>query len=107
MTKIGEGATPGPWTEYEGPDDKMELTIVHVDRSGQVVVIADCLQRELPPKERKANARLIVKALLLVEARNALFEALPYIEEGEQYNKPTRRHLSKQVRALLTKLEEE
>jgi hypothetical protein len=30
-----------------------------------------------------------------------LAEALPYVEEGEEFNKPTQRGLSKKIRAII------
>jgi len=45
-----------------------------------------------------ANARLIAAAPFLLEL---LLSALPYIEEGEEFNKTTHRNLSKQVRAVI------
>jgi len=30
-----------------------------------------------------------------------LIEALPYVEEGEHFNKPTQRGLSKRIRAMI------
>jgi len=50
--------------------------------------------------QTEANARLIAAAPELLEL---LFEALPYIEESEQFNKPTCRTLSKRARAAIAK----
>ncbi len=64
--------TPGPLAVYEGPEDKPELTVQHVDKGGQVVTVADCLQRDIPPKERKANAVLFAAAPDMLEALEAV-----------------------------------
>lgn len=66
--------TPRPLEVYEGPKDKPELTVQHVDKGGQVVTVADCLQQEIPPKERKANAVLFAAAPDYKEAADALAE---------------------------------
>ena len=68
--------TPGPWEVYEGPEDRPELTVSYEDKSGQVVCVADCLQGEIPPKERIANARLIAAAPALVAEIRAAIKAL-------------------------------
>lgn len=60
--------TPGPLEVYEGPEDKPELTVQHIGKGGQVVTVADFLQREIPPKERKANAVLFTAAPDMLEA---------------------------------------
>lgn len=60
--------TPGPLEVYEGPEDKPELTVQHMDKSCQVVTVADFLQREIPPKQRKANAVLFTAASDMLEA---------------------------------------
>lgn len=39
------------------------------------------------------------------ELLDLLLAALPYVEEGEQFNKPTGRELSKRIRAVLAKAE--
>ena len=52
--------TPEPWAVYEGPEDRKELTVCYEDKSGQIVCVADCLQGEIPPKERDANAARII-----------------------------------------------
>lgn len=50
---------------------------------------------------RDANARLIAAAPDLLDM---LEDALPYVEEGEEFNKPSRRGLSKAIRATITKV---
>lgn len=37
------------------------------------------------------------------EMLDLLEDALPYVEEGEEFNKPTRRDLSKRIKAMLSK----
>lgn len=49
-----------------------------------------------------ANARLIAAAPDMVDL---LLAALPFVEEGEQFNKSTHRNLSKQIRVLLEKID--
>lgn len=39
------------------------------------------------------------------ELLELLTDALPYVEEGEQFNKPTCRDLSKKIRAAIAKTE--
>jgi hypothetical protein len=50
----------------------------------------------------EANARLIAAAPDLQEM---LVEALPYVEESEQFNKPSCRTLSKRIRAKIAELD--
>jgi len=48
------------------------------------------------------NARLIAAA---PEMLDALYAALPYVEEGEEFNHSDKRNLSKTIRALIAKAE--
>lgn len=48
------------------------------------------------------NAELIAAA---PEMLDALYAALPYVEEGEEFNHPDKRNLSKTIRALIAKAE--
>lgn len=60
--------TPGPWAVYDGPRDRAELTVCTVERSGQILTVADCRQLTIPPRQQEANARLIAAAPELLEA---------------------------------------
>lgn len=55
-----------------------------------------------PSPMGQANARLIAAAPELLDA---LYAALPYVEEGEEFNHPDKRDLSKTIRALISKVE--
>lgn len=78
----------------EGPD---YLGRVYQDGRHQVT-IAEVGEMHTPHEERLANARLIAASPMLAEL---LLAALPYVEEGEEFNKPHKRNLSKQIRELL------
>jgi hypothetical protein len=45
--------------------------------------------------------------MTLREALELLYEALPYVLEGEEFNKPSRKGLSKQIRAAIAEIEEQ
>lgn len=89
--------TPGPWKTRShrsnsyvsgGVDDSKEELWITVQTPGDDV--------------RAANARLIAAAPELLDA---LYAALPYVEEGEEFNHPEKRDLSKTIRALIAKVE--
>ena len=54
------------------------------------------------PKKETANAQLIALAPDLLEA---LYDALPCVEESEEFDKPHSPKLSLKIRALLAKAE--
>jgi len=83
--------TPGPWSvgkytiTVDGPDGKILATIT-----------ASTKDKEL------ANARLIAAA---PEMLDLLYAALPHVEDGEEFNKPQCRNLSKNIKELINKIE--
>ena len=58
--------------------------------------------RTEPNAENEANAQLIQSAPDLFDL---VALALPYVEEGEEFNHPTKRELSKRIREEIAKLE--
>lgn len=86
--------TPGPWevVNHKGVYAESGREIIywaHNTRSGNL-------------GEAEANARLIAEAPAMLEA---LLEALPYVEEGEKFNAPYKRKLSREIWAILARLE--
>ena len=89
-------ATP-PRKELNIETSEILLATVQCDHEGDNPYV-------VPKAEAEANARLMVKAPALLDL---LIEALPYVEEGEQFNKPKYRALSLQIRDMLKKIETE
>jgi len=98
------GITPGPWVSWDdsrfgnigfGP----KITPLADNQVGTIYVD---VSTDKTVDEAEANARAIAEVPAMIEA---LYDALPYIEESEQFNKPTRRGLSKSVRAILRRIE--
>lgn len=103
-TELGKGSMPGPWELEAGRKFKTqsgEFYITYGEDRYHKPKFKDFCQLD-------ANARLIAKAPLLVEALDVLIESLPYVEESEQFNGPIAgTRLSERIRNLLTKLEAE
>ena len=53
-------------------------------------------------KAHNARSRMVAALPALLDM---LCEALPYVEEGEEFNKPTARTLSKKIRAMVERLD--
>ena len=92
--------TPGPWTELtgtiSGPNGDEIAEVVGGD-GGRYLdddVNAECA----------ANSRLIAAAPEILEL---LYLALPYVEEGEQFNHPRKKSLSRDIRNILASLGDE
>lgn len=95
--------TEGPWN-YSGPHKAgLSSDFFYVTNSQRTSVcqIGGDQQFFAPESfwERQANARLIAAAPDLLEM---LYLALPYVEESDEFNKPTHK-LGPKVRALLAK----
>jgi hypothetical protein len=84
--------TPGPW-DFGSPAEKRHEVFDEARRTLAVV-------RDYP--DGIANARLIACAPEMLEA---LYMALPYVEEGEMFNKPIAQHFGKRIRALIGRAE--
>lgn len=102
MKKMKAQHTPGPWDVYDGPNDKKELTVNYIDKSGQIIMVADCNSAYAPPKERDANARLIAAAPELLEACKAFLDM--EIEIDMEYHKAFKVVIDK-VTAAIAKAE--
>ncbi len=88
--------TPGPWSVFDYKEGG--LTVVS-DTHGAYVAKCDGISATIgSAEELMANARLIAAAPDLLRL---LEDAIPYIEEGEQFNKPSCRGLSKAARAAI------
>jgi hypothetical protein len=109
------GHTPEPWEVDPAPavayanksiGDKgySVLCVMTSMHHGSEVCAVD-IETQMPKREAAANARLIAAAPRLLrerdEARALLEEAIVYVEECEQFNKPMCRTLSKRIKALL------
>lgn len=87
--------TPGPWTVSPLHTEEVWAPAVVYGKR-----IATC--QHWPQHDSEANARLIAAAPDLLDLLN---EAMPYVEEGETFNKPTRRDLSRRIRAAIQTVE--
>lgn len=117
--KLGEGATPGPWRvrfyyntaeieTIEQEDGKYrhitnDLPMLAAIDEPQTTVIDDRGDERKFGAESVANARLIAKAPLLVQARDVL-EA--FAIDGRLQTFKDRERFRVQARTLLAKLEE-
>jgi hypothetical protein len=91
--------TPGPWAvKYHENTDTRSVYVA--GRSWESWTVCEIGHS----KEDEHNARLIAVAPDLLDF---LFDALPYVEEGEEFNKPTHRNLSRDIRALLREIDPE
>lgn len=96
--KLGEGSTPGPWHESDHGE---------ICAGGRRVAFIQPLARDgmHRGKEDKANARLIAKAPLLVEAREVLKAVVDHYCRTRELVEIDDSHPVKRARALLAKLE--
>lgn len=85
----GTKHTPGPW--------KFEDEYVRA-AGGEIVADPYTMPTAEAGGSMEANAVLLA---LAPEFADLLLEALPFVEEGERFNKPTRRGLSGKIRAAL------
>lgn len=108
MTKLGEGTTPGPWKVADEMHGVGNLLVAGVVKGRWP--IANCGYDE--SGNAQANARLIAKAPLLVEARESIDDAIVNITvlHGELHDEDefcVYCQWLRQARALLAKLEAE
>lgn len=88
--------TIGPWrVERQNPSPTTGEWMIAGGKPGYLAEMRDCGSGDVA-----ANARLIAAAPELLDA---LYSALPYVEEGEEFNHPDKRNLSKTIRALIAK----
>ena len=97
-TKLGKGSTPEPWEIEDCPEEpRIEIR----DRNCCVVAVVATL----------ANARLIAKAPLLIEAREVLTAMLAWttikVDGNLETAESAMRHCDIMARALLAKLDAE
>jgi hypothetical protein len=86
--------TPGPWrTSKDVVPEGYIQTTVYEEKTGRRVATAF---------EAEGNASLIASAPTILDM---LLEALPYVEESEQFNKPSCRTLSNRIRSLLLEVD--
>lgn len=99
--------TPGPWHWSSDSLTHRQFDIYAPNCSPQqhICTVNNLSIEKLWARDAEialANARLIAAAPDMVDL---LLAALPYVDEGEQFNKSTHRNLSKQIRALLEKID--
>lgn len=99
MKTLGEG-TPGPW-EYHAQGDANDYCLLTHEKQW---VISFRQNGELMTAKQKANARLISKAPLLIEARDVLARIVECCEKEPDSTCESCGHLA---RALLAKLDSE
>lgn len=93
--------TIGPWRVMQATSQEPDaMRIIYGGNLERVAIIPDV--EFAAQREAIADARLIAAAPDLLDA---LYLALPYVEEGEEYNHPDKRVLSKTIRALISKVE--
>lgn len=99
--KLGEGATPGPWTVSNEKEIGRHVCVV----DEQDVTVCRVYQQPYDTWNAKDTARLISRAPLLVEAREVLARLA---DIGSTQELPRRiRDLAHEARALLQKLDAE
>lgn len=95
--------TPGPWQVQLDETSADPLAIFQDDGTGN----GDHIKLIAGDPETEANLRLIAAAPETAAERDylleLLLEGLPYIEEGECFNKPSCRTLGKRIRAAIAK----
>jgi len=104
-TTQSTGHTPGPWQTQRSHSGRIIYKETQRDfDTNETRMLAFMVRNEdqFPVEESDANARLIAAA---PELLNLLILALPYVEEGEAFNKPDGPRLSVQIRALISKAE--
>ena len=99
--------TPGPWTYYltisdNGPVPQVQTVPVGPIGAAYATMICTLSQTGKKSGTQLANARLIAAAPELLEA---LYAALPCVEESEEFDKPNGPKLSVTIRALLAQAE--
>jgi hypothetical protein len=94
--------TQGPWKSYLYGKDSYGRTIATVGANDGNNRICELCAVDLPVDSIEANAQLIALAPDLLEA---LYDALPCVEESEEFDKPHSPKLSLKIRALLAKAE--
>jgi hypothetical protein len=88
--------TPGPWTIQQCGDD------FWIDVPAPAPMHRrDICRLSFNNPDNNSNSRLIGSAPDLLDL---LTDALPYVEEGEEFNKPGCRHLSKKIRAAIERI---
>lgn len=76
---------------FHRPEGKEEYAEGEANASRIVACVNGCKGVEDPEKT-------------IPEILNIILEALPYVEESEEFNKPTRKGLSKRIKAALLKI---
>ena len=93
--------TQGPW-RYQKSDKYEGDFIITGSNDGGGSILPILARTHNFPRNNKANARLIAAAPDLLEL---LTLSLPYVDEGERFNKPYANKLSNQIRSLIAKAE--
>ena len=106
--KLGEGSTPGPWKIVRADkvqhawEDNPPQIVVDDPIFGETAIVT--MGRDQP---RDANARLIAKAPLLIEARALIAHVIGVFPHSHHKDKEDQGCLQCQARALLAKLDAE
>ena len=106
--KLGEGSTPGPWSTGKGRCH----TVFGPKINGHRQVVVNCPtqsgERDYDSIQVFANASLIAKAPLLIEAQTLCLSIIFVAGNSDQLRKTELgKALGRQAQALLTKLESE